>query len=214
MRGKLCMHAARHHPTTTRFCQSLSVGASQPSHAGSTSLVPMPPNHTHPLTHFSPPLKSPFTHSLACPCLPAGKKCLVLDIDYTLFDLNSSAERPDELARPYLHEFLSSAYQHYDIVIWSATGMKWVEVKMKVRGPAGVCCCGLVLAGRPPTPGHASWPLPYHTWLAPPCHTWPPTPHKPSASPPCPLPPHCLRSWACWATPSIRSPSCWTTPPC
>jgi hypothetical protein len=29
------------------------------------------------------------------------------DIDYTLFDLNSTAERPEELARPYLHEFLA-----------------------------------------------------------------------------------------------------------
>lgn len=29
-----------------------------------------------------------------------NKKCLVLDIDYTLFDLGSNAERPEELARP------------------------------------------------------------------------------------------------------------------
>ncbi|KAL6764960.1 HAD-like domain-containing protein [Haematococcus lacustris] len=63
-----------------------------------------------------------------------GKKCLVLDIDYTLFDLGSSAERPEELARPYLHEFLAAAWEHYDIIIWSATGMKWVEVKMKELG--------------------------------------------------------------------------------
>jgi ubiquitin-like domain-containing CTD phosphatase 1 len=60
--------------------------------------------------------------------MPAGKKCLVLDIDYTLFDLNSSAEHPDELARPYLHEFLTACYEFYDIIIWSATNMKWVEV--------------------------------------------------------------------------------------
>ena len=66
-----------------------------------------------------------------------GKKCLVLDIDYTLFDLNSTAERPDELARPYLHHFLKSAYEHYDIVIWSATSMKWVEVKMQQLGVLG-----------------------------------------------------------------------------
>mmetsp|Transcript_16732 Transcript_16732/g.28707 ORF Transcript_16732/g.28707 Transcript_16732/m.28707 type:complete len:323 (-) Transcript_16732:615-1583(-) len=63
-----------------------------------------------------------------------GKKCLVLDIDYTIFDLNSSAERPEELARPYLHEFMTACYEHYDIVIWSATGMKWVEVKMRELG--------------------------------------------------------------------------------
>lgn len=67
----------------------------------------------------------------------AGKKCLVLDIDYTLFDLGSTAERPDELARPYLHHFLESAYAYYDIVIWSATNMKWVEVKMQQLGVLG-----------------------------------------------------------------------------
>ncbi|KAI8474471.1 MAG: MGC81798 protein-like protein [Monoraphidium minutum] len=66
-----------------------------------------------------------------------GKKCLVLDIDYTLFDLGSAAERPDELARPHLHEFLRATYEYYDIVIWSATNMKWVEVKMRELGVLG-----------------------------------------------------------------------------
>ena len=40
-----------------------------------------------------------------------GKKLLVLDIDYTLFDHRSVAECGAELMRPYLHEFLTSAYQ-------------------------------------------------------------------------------------------------------
>lgn len=66
-----------------------------------------------------------------------GKKCLVLDIDYTLFDLGSTAERPEELGRPYLHHFLKAAYVHYDIIIWSATNMKWVEVKMQQLGVLG-----------------------------------------------------------------------------
>ncbi|MEW5297889.1 MAG: hypothetical protein WDW38_007082 [Sanguina aurantia] len=66
-----------------------------------------------------------------------NKKCLVLDIDYTLFDLGSNAERPEELARPYLHEFLTACYAQYDIIIWSATSMKWVEVKMKELGVLG-----------------------------------------------------------------------------
>lgn len=63
-----------------------------------------------------------------------GKKLLVLDIDYTLFDHRSSAEQGAELMRPFLHEFLTSAYEDYDIVIWSATSMKWIEEKMKLLG--------------------------------------------------------------------------------
>ncbi|XP_014260183.1 ubiquitin-like domain-containing CTD phosphatase 1 isoform X1 [Cimex lectularius] len=63
-----------------------------------------------------------------------GKKLLVLDIDYTLFDHKSVAESGYELMRPYLHEFLISAYKDYDIVIWSATSMRWIEEKMKLLG--------------------------------------------------------------------------------
>ncbi|KAA8492820.1 Ubiquitin-like domain-containing CTD phosphatase 1 [Porphyridium purpureum] len=63
-----------------------------------------------------------------------GKKLLVLDIDYTLFDHRSNAEHAHELMRPFLHEFLTIAYRHYDIIIWSATNMKWIKVKMEELG--------------------------------------------------------------------------------
>ncbi|XP_019747522.1 ubiquitin-like domain-containing CTD phosphatase 1 [Hippocampus comes] len=63
-----------------------------------------------------------------------GKRLLVLDVDYTLFDHKSCAESGQELMRPYLHEFLTSAYADYDIVIWSATSMKWIDAKMKELG--------------------------------------------------------------------------------
>ncbi|KAJ8920209.1 hypothetical protein NQ315_011870 [Exocentrus adspersus] len=66
--------------------------------------------------------------------LRPDKKLLVLDIDYTLFDHRSTAQTGAELMRPYLHEFLTLAYEDYDIVIWSATGMKWIEEKMKLLG--------------------------------------------------------------------------------
>ena len=39
-----------------------------------------------------------------------GSKLLVLDIDYTLFDHRSPAERASQLMRPYLHEFLTESY--------------------------------------------------------------------------------------------------------
>ena len=67
-----------------------------------------------------------------------GKKLLVLDIDYTLFDHRSAAETGAELMRPYLHEFLTTVYEHYDIGIWSATSMKWIESKMKLLGIEGI----------------------------------------------------------------------------
>lgn len=63
-----------------------------------------------------------------------GKKLLVLDIDYTLFDHRSVASSCLELMRPYLHEFLTEAYVNYDIIIWSATSMKWIQVKMRELG--------------------------------------------------------------------------------
>jgi len=63
-----------------------------------------------------------------------GRKLLVLDIDYTLFDHRSVAEQAGELMRPYLHEFLEAAYDDYDIIIWSATSLKWIEEKMRVLG--------------------------------------------------------------------------------
>ena len=64
-----------------------------------------------------------------------GAKLLVLDIDYTLYDHVSAASNLEQLTRPHLHDFLARAYaSNYDIVIWSATGMRWVERKMEEMG--------------------------------------------------------------------------------
>jgi len=56
---------------------------------------------------------------------------LVLDIDYTLYDHKSTAQNISILTRPFLHQFLTTVYERYDIVIWSATNMKWVDLKMQ-----------------------------------------------------------------------------------
>lgn len=63
-----------------------------------------------------------------------GKRLLVLDVDYTLFDHRSPAEQAWELRRPYVFEFLTAVYSFYDIVIWSATGMSWIHLKMREMG--------------------------------------------------------------------------------
>eukprot|EP01135_Chromosphaera_perkinsii_P002876 Nk52_evm31s229 gene=Nk52_evmTU31s229 len=63
-----------------------------------------------------------------------GKKLLVLDVDYTLYDHRSSSENLEILKRPFLLNFLSSVYPYFDIAIWSATSYFWVEEKMKRFG--------------------------------------------------------------------------------
>ncbi|CAN7990733.1 unnamed protein product [Ixodes hexagonus] len=57
-----------------------------------------------------------------------GKRLLVLDIDYTIF--GNTGQSIEELMRPFLHEFLTSAYEDYDIAFWSATNMKWIDAKL------------------------------------------------------------------------------------
>lgn len=59
-----------------------------------------------------------------------GKRLLVLDLDYTLFDCRSNAPTIAELGRPGLHRFLASTYQYYDIVVWSQTSWRWLEAKL------------------------------------------------------------------------------------
>eukprot|EP00889_Picochlorum_renovo_P004679 jgi/Picre1/31709/NNA_007060.t1 len=44
------------------------------------------------------------------------------------------SERPRDLLRPHVELFLSRAYARWDIVIWSATSMKWIDVKLKELG--------------------------------------------------------------------------------
>lgn len=59
-----------------------------------------------------------------------GKRLLVLDLDYTLFDCKSRAPTVAELGRPGLHTFLAAAYEHYDLCVWSQTSWRWLEAKI------------------------------------------------------------------------------------
>jgi len=38
------------------------------------------------------------------------------------------------MARPGLHDFLSLVYQDYDLVVWSQTSWKWLEMKITSLG--------------------------------------------------------------------------------
>lgn len=73
------------------------------------------------------------------------KPLLVLDLDHTLLDFSSrtltenGATAMDigssddavanRLKRPYMDEFLTWTYKYYDLVIWSQTSWRWLEVR-------------------------------------------------------------------------------------
>ena len=62
----------------------------------------------------------------------SNKKLLVLDIDYTLFDIGSKnlSLNWNDLKRPSTDYLLNECYKYYDIVIWSQTSWKWIEIKL------------------------------------------------------------------------------------
>mmetsp|Transcript_2142 Transcript_2142/g.6536 ORF Transcript_2142/g.6536 Transcript_2142/m.6536 type:complete len:367 (+) Transcript_2142:102-1202(+) len=66
-----------------------------------------------------------------------GKACLVLDLDHTILDFSRIQDGPtalDAVRRPHLQAFLARAYQHYDLVVWSQTSWRWLEVKLTSLG--------------------------------------------------------------------------------
>lgn len=64
-----------------------------------------------------------------------GKALLVLDLDHTLLDFSRHDANPSARAkRPHLNAFLASSYEHYDLVIWSQTSWRWLEVKLTELG--------------------------------------------------------------------------------
>lgn len=69
-----------------------------------------------------------------------GYPLLVLDLDHTLLEFSSSTlmqssvenaqQHIEHMKRPYMDEFLSRAYRHYDMVVWSQTSWRWLETKL------------------------------------------------------------------------------------
>jgi ubiquitin-like domain-containing CTD phosphatase 1 len=66
---------------------------------------------------------------------------MVLDLDHTLLDFSSKALRESTsvdhahlhaqiMKRPFMDEFLTRAYVHYDLVVWSQTSWRWLETKL------------------------------------------------------------------------------------
>lgn len=78
------------------------------------------------------------------------KPLLVLDLDHTLLDFSKSHLQENghsaaaigaaddsvanKLKRPYMDEFLTWTYKHYDLVVWSQTSWRWLEVKLTELG--------------------------------------------------------------------------------
>lgn len=66
--------------------------------------------------------------------LRAGKKLLVLDLDYTLFDMKTKSDDWRLLRRPGTHRFLTAMYAQFDLVVWSQTSWRWLELKLTELG--------------------------------------------------------------------------------
>merc|ERR1712107_44767 len=62
-----------------------------------------------------------------------GRRLLVLDLDYTVFDCKSSASI-ERCKRPFTDELLVGVYPFYDICVWSQTRWHYVEAKLTELG--------------------------------------------------------------------------------
>lgn len=78
------------------------------------------------------------------------KPLLVLDLDHTLLDFSARTLQENgetamsmgsnndsvanQLKRPYMDEFLTWTYKYYDLVVWSQTSWRWLEVKLTELG--------------------------------------------------------------------------------
>mgnify|MGYP003387344159 CR=1 FL=1 len=50
--------------------------------------------------------------------------------NYNVYQSNHNAAYCEAMKRPFMEYFLTCVYPHYDIVIWSQTHWKWIEIKL------------------------------------------------------------------------------------
>ncbi|KAL7511068.1 hypothetical protein ACHAXN_011050 [Cyclotella atomus] len=78
------------------------------------------------------------------------KPLLVLDLDHTLLDFSAKSLQDNShsshsigsaddhiannLKRPHMDDFLTWAYKYYDLVVWSQTSWRWLEIKLTELG--------------------------------------------------------------------------------
>ncbi|GBG25193.1 Ubiquitin-like domain-containing CTD phosphatase 1 [Hondaea fermentalgiana] len=65
-----------------------------------------------------------------------GKRLLVLDLDHTLLDFGyrKYSSSVEDLKRPFMDQFLATAYKYFDLVAWSQTRWHYVELKLTELG--------------------------------------------------------------------------------
>jgi len=77
-----------------------------------------------------------------------NKPLMVLDLDHTLLDfsskriiqggvasiISSAIDPTASMKRPFMDEFLTEVYKHYDLVVWSQTSWRWLETKLTELG--------------------------------------------------------------------------------
>jgi len=73
------------------------------------------------------------TFTLISPIRP-NKRLLVIDIDYTIYDMKGASQDWTVLKRPGTHRFLAACHEHYELVFWSQTNWRFVELKLTELG--------------------------------------------------------------------------------
>jgi len=94
-----------------------------------SELLRADPEHRRKLDKYRASIEITFINPLR-----AGKRLLVLDLDYTLFDMKTASDDFTRLKRPYTHRFLAALYPHFELIIWSQTSWRWLEMKLTELG--------------------------------------------------------------------------------